>query len=144
MSQKLIRYGYKTPRGKTIRELIWEQLDDAMDALMSTGKPMWEEIGMADPDRIAETFRRYGHEQGVAQATAYVLSLFEQPDHPDIDSVRGAAVLRYKERQQLKELKTVEEVVEVVEENAARHDGGDSNEDADGADAARAGQAHEG
>jgi hypothetical protein len=116
VSNKLIKYGYRTEKGPTIRELIWQQLDDAMDKLME-GKPEKApaDLPVVDPE-VAEfvesavgKWQAYGREQGIAEATAYIIALFEQPEHPDIISVKGAAVLRYKEKQHLLELRSMED-----------------------------------
>jgi hypothetical protein len=101
VSKKLITYGHKVPHGKSIRETIWDELDDVMDLMMESGQPEWEQLpdGREDPDRIARVYQQYGKWQGIAEGICFVIALFEQPEHPDINSVKGTAVLRWEERQ---------------------------------------------
>jgi hypothetical protein len=106
MSGKLFKYGYKLPHGKTIREEIWDELDHAMDRLMDDKPRSPREmhnyempLSSEKAQAVVDQWQDYGRDQGKAEALAYVIALFERPDHPDIESVKGAAVLRYKERQ---------------------------------------------
>lgn len=112
MSGKLFKYGYKLPHGKTIREEIWDELDHAMDRLMDD-KP--QDFPFEQPDGGIEStldwknqWQDYGRDQGKAEALAYVIALFERPEHPDIESVKGAAVMRYRERQSSKAMEELE------------------------------------
>lgn len=121
MSQKLVKYGYKLPHGRSIRDMIWQELDDCMDWLM-TMKP--------EPESGIMTWCEYGKHQGKAEELAFVIALFEDPIHPDMDSVRAAAVDRYKERQELLEFKTLEEVVHHASETVIleAYDAGQASE----------------
>lgn len=135
MSQKLVKYGYKLPHGRSIRDMIWQELDDCMDWLMTMKpepEPWWLER-QPDGENIGD-FRRqwqeYGKHQGKAEELAFVIALFEDPIHPDMDSVRAAAVDRYKERQELLEFKTLEEVVHHASETVIleAYDAGQASE----------------
>lgn len=114
--------------GKSIKETIWDELDDVMDLMMESGEPdsesfddgvQYQSIRVGE---FSEAWRQYGKWQGTAEAICFVIALFENPEHPDIDSVKGTAVLRWKGRQQerIPEDKTMEDVKdEVVGETSA-------------------------
>lgn len=107
VGRRKVTYGTSVSNtGKSIQETIWQELDDVMDLMMEYrqqhgGSPMWETIGMADPDRIAQVFQEFGKWQGIAEALCLVICLFENPHHPDIESVKGEAVLRWRRRQEM-------------------------------------------
>lgn len=64
--------------GKSILDLLWEKLDNAVDDLMY------------DPNAI----RTKGYALGMAEAIACV----EDPYSQDVDDVRGEAMARWQER----------------------------------------------
>lgn len=67
--------------GPSIYDKVWERLDDIMDRLMNPGSEAED-----------------GRDPGRAEATAYIIAIFENPAAPDIQAVRAEAVRRYKER----------------------------------------------
>jgi len=67
--------------GPSIWELVWGELDDIMDRLMNPGSEAED-----------------GRDPGRAEATAYILAIFENPTKPDIQAIRAEAVRRYQER----------------------------------------------
>lgn len=109
---------------KSIQETIWDELDDVMD-LMMEGRPKTHQeidsfIEDIDWTKFQKDWQQFGKWQGIAEALCLVICLFENPHHPDIDSVKGEAVLRYKRRQEAVELNSMEEEApNVVREEAA-------------------------
>lgn len=86
--------------GKTLLEIIWEELDEVMDRLMADGVPSTDmrlSQGYGTPE-MAEAFRRWGEERGQAQGLAYALAVLTNPYHVDVDAIRAQAVARWKER----------------------------------------------
>jgi hypothetical protein len=100
--------------GKSIKETIWNELDDVMDLMMESGPPTnwrndpyWPNEDALEP--WAEKYQQFGKWQGIAEALCLVICLFEDPVHPNIDSVKGAAVVRWRERQVAAELRGINE-----------------------------------
>ena len=110
--------------GKSIQETIWDELDDVMDLMMESGPPSkWHSKDMG----IAYDWQKYGKWQGIAEALCLVICLFENPHHPDIDSVKGEAVMRYKRRQEAVQLNGMDqEAPNVVREEDADSSSSDS------------------
>ena len=114
--------------GKSIQENIWAELDDVMDLMMESGPPSkWCPTEYSDDLGIAAEWQQYGKWQGIAEALCLVICWFENPLHPDIDSVKGEAVLRYKRRQ---EAMQEEEYNVVREEDADSSSSGSESVDA--------------
>lgn len=113
--------------GKSIQETIWQELDDVMDLMMESGKPSWRsmtghilDLGDVEWDEVVAAYQDFGKWQGIAEALCLVICLFENPHHPDIGSVKGEAVLRYKRRQEAVQLNDMEqEAPDVVREEDA-------------------------
>lgn len=107
VGNRKVTYGTSVSNtGKSIQESIWEQLDDVMDLMMESGRPIFtpkanEPISVADVWNYAESCQQYGRWQGVAEALCLVICWFENPFHPDVESVKGEAVMRWKRRQEM-------------------------------------------
>lgn len=96
--------------GKSIIEIIWEELDAVMDKLMSDGEPSkvtfvrsgYESSSLAQAREEAEVWwealRSWGEERGQAQGLAYALAVLTNPYHVDVDAIRATAVQHWKER----------------------------------------------
>ena len=69
--------------GKSLLQLMWEELDTVIDRLMSG-------------DGAAED----GKDPGRAEGIAICLSILSQPYYPTIDSIREEAMARYEQRQE--------------------------------------------
>jgi hypothetical protein len=113
----MARYTEKTSgahahAGKTILEIIWEELDAIMDRLMSDGEPskatLIGELEDGATSRQAareladewwETLRAWGEERGQAQGVAYCIAVLTNPYHVDVDAIRAQAMERWQERQ---------------------------------------------
>lgn len=74
--------------GKTVLDLLWERLDAFVDELMAPAHEGGE----------LERAERKGHAYGMAEAIALV----NNPYHPDVDAVRGEAMERWEQRQELR------------------------------------------
>lgn len=72
--------------GKSVLDLLWERLDAFVDDLMSTAL-------LATP-----TEELKGRAYGMAEAIA----LITNPYHPDIEAVRGEAMGRWEQRQEVR------------------------------------------
>jgi|ERR687887_1894087 hypothetical protein len=97
--------------GKSIIEIIWEELDSIMDRLMSDGEPskssMVGDVLTVDSTKAAsdiarewwDALRLWGEERGQAQGVAYCLAVLTNPYHVDVEAIRAEAVRRWKGRQ---------------------------------------------
>lgn len=87
--------------GKSILEIIWEELDDVMDRLMDKGVPTFPSAARTPAESWrdqAEEWQLYGEERGRAQGVAYALAVLTNPYHIDVDAIRATALERWKER----------------------------------------------
>jgi hypothetical protein len=80
--------------GRSIIEIIWEDLDDVMDRLMA--EP-------TDADK--------GEALGLARALATMMNPYEK----NVDSIRGEAFERWQEREERRSRKTSSAVVELTQ-----------------------------
>jgi hypothetical protein len=77
--------------GKTIVEIMWEELDEIMDRLMEGGKP-------TGAVQLVEDWQAYGEERGQAQGVAYCLAVVTNPYDVNVDEIKKEALARWKER----------------------------------------------
>jgi len=98
LGKRRTTYGYRGPDGKSIRERIWDELDDVMDLMMACGDP--NPLDYSFLGHMKDDAKQFGKWQGIAEAMCYVICMFEDPTHPDIESVKGEAVLRWRRRQE--------------------------------------------
>lgn len=70
--------------GRSIREMIWEELDNRMDVLLGTSVLPGENTGIP----------------GEARGLAIALSLMYNPYEPSVDAIREEAMERHQARQQ--------------------------------------------
>lgn len=96
----------KSPNaGRSIMEILWEELDDIMDRLMEDGEPSVNDhlIGKYpieyDIGELQEAFKLWGEERGKAQATAYAIAIMTNPYQPSIPDIKAEAMRRWQERQ---------------------------------------------
>jgi hypothetical protein len=90
----------KSPNaGRSILEILWEELDSIMDRLMGEGKPGTSEgefgCELGDP----EQWQKYGEERGQGQGVAYCIAVMENPYAPDVPGIKVRAMNRWNERQ---------------------------------------------
>lgn len=97
--------------GKTLLEIIWEDLDRVMDLLMEEGEPskgtFVREYIATDTGLKAnewwDVLREWGEQRGQAQGLAYAIAVLTNPYHVDVDAVRTEAVARWRQRQEEQE-----------------------------------------
>lgn len=96
----------KSPNaGRSIMEILWEELDDIMDRLMEDGEPDVNEYDSGvqyqsiDVGEYTEAVKLWGEERGKAQATAYAIAIMTNPYQPSIPDIKAEAMRRWQERQ---------------------------------------------
>jgi len=82
--------------GKSILEIIWEELDSVYDQLMSEGRPrVPKQWGAQHPQEIADKQMKYGELRGQAQGLAYAIAVIQNPYDVSVPAVRHEAQRRY-------------------------------------------------
>ena len=90
--------------GRSILEILWEELDSIMDRLMEDGEPA--DVGdlgfVEDVDwrQFGEDWKSYGEERGQAQGVAYCIAVMTNPYEVDVPAIKQAAVERWNDRQE--------------------------------------------
>lgn len=85
--------------GKSILEIMWEELDEIMDRLMTDGRPEDDPaIVVLDTRGLAAEWQAYGEERGQAQGVAYCLAVLINPYAVNVDNVRSTAMERWEGR----------------------------------------------
>lgn len=89
--------------GRSIIEILWEELDSIMDRLMEDGEPDSEDFWWGHDDFNAEEHkeacREWGEERGRAQSMAYAIAVMMNPYAVDTPAVKKTAMARWEERQ---------------------------------------------
>lgn len=90
--------------GRSLLEMLWEELDVIMDKLMEEGAP--EDVPptptMENRAPLAAwrtEWLEYGETRGQAQGVAYAIAVIERPYEPDVPGIKERAVERWEERQ---------------------------------------------
>lgn len=114
--QDMARYAKENPNahvnaGKSIYDIIWEELDVVMDRIMEDGPPDKNSlVGDLEDGAMStegarelarewwEALRGWGEERGQAQGLAYVLAVMKNPYAVDVDAIREEAKHRWEER----------------------------------------------
>ena len=88
--------------GKSILDLLWEEMDDVVDLLMEEGQPeSWsgELFGMPqDEIGVVSEWQNWGEQRGRAQGLAYALAVILNPYAPDVPMIKAQAMARWEER----------------------------------------------
>jgi hypothetical protein len=85
--------------GRSISEMLWEQLDAVMETLMSEGDPYSrKEWDPDDIDAIRNQVQEYGELRGKAQGFAHAIALMYSPYDPHIDHIKELAMERWESR----------------------------------------------
>lgn len=92
-------------RGKSIIDLLWEDLDDTMDILMDTCERCERLVGAHtrtshEPEATLQLEYAVDEYRGRAQGVAYALALMSNPYLRNVDEVRKLAKERYDQRSQ--------------------------------------------
>lgn len=98
--------------GKSILEILWDELDSIVDRIMDDGEPdvdEYEESGESqrgsytplqyDIGALGTAFKEWGEQRGQAQGVAYAIALLTDPTAPDVPGVRAQAMQRWEDRQ---------------------------------------------
>jgi len=86
--------------GKSIFEIIWEEMDAVLEDIMSAEQPdTWEREDDGQESGAPDEWRVYGELRGQAQGLAYALAVLTNPYDVSVPAVRELAVKRYKQRQ---------------------------------------------
>lgn len=92
--------------GRSIIEIIWEDLDRVMDLIKADGKP-WRPtdkkrdfpLGWKDAEELIESWQDWGELRGQAQGLAYALAVLINPYKVDVPAVKKEALARWQNRQ---------------------------------------------
>lgn len=90
--------------GRSLLEILWEELDAVIDRLVADGKPAEvppvPKVGNQRPLAAwRDEWMKYGEERGQAQGLAYAIAVIMNPYSPDVPAVRRMASNRLEERQ---------------------------------------------
>lgn len=81
--------------GKSLLELLREEMDTVIDRLMSDDRPDPD----VEPDALSPSmWLEYGEERGQAQGLAYAIAVIENPYQVDVPRVKDEAMERWEER----------------------------------------------
>lgn len=95
--------------GKSVLDLLWEELDAVYDQLMEEGEPskesLAEELHLTSALSVARTLatewygvlREWGELRGQAQGLAYAIALVTNPYACDVPAVKAEARRRYED-----------------------------------------------
>jgi hypothetical protein len=97
--------------GKSILDLLWEELDEVMDLLMEQGAPdkdsLASELHLTSALSVARqlatewysTLQEWGELRGQAQGLAYAIAVLTNPYAADVPTVKKEALARWQSRQ---------------------------------------------
>lgn len=80
--------------GKSILEIIWEDLDAVYDQLVSEGAPDLVGLSASEADAALVS---YGELRGQAQGLAYAIAVIQNPYDVDVPAVKKQARQRYED-----------------------------------------------
>lgn len=88
--------------GRSIIQILWEELDSIMDRLKSDLPPDADEHYIGQDEFNTETFEedvlKYGEERGQAQGVAYAIAVINNPYDVNVSAVKAMAVERWESR----------------------------------------------
>jgi hypothetical protein len=97
--------------GMSILDILWQDLDDVMDQLMSEGAPeksslagdLFTTNSKADASALANewyaTLKEWGELRGQAQGLAFAIAVLTNPYDADVQVVKQEAKQRWEKRQ---------------------------------------------
>lgn len=94
-------------KGRSIIEILWEELDAIVDRLHADGEPAKNpgrldtrfEADEALLSDLLDDWKAWGEERGKAQGVAYALAVMINPYEPNIEAIRQRSIERRKERE---------------------------------------------
>ena len=99
MTPKAKKEGSLLNAGRSISEMLWEELDRVMDILMVEGEPAkW--TGSEDSEDVgtASEWLQWGEQRGQAQGVAYAIALMYSPYAPNVPHIKELAMERWESR----------------------------------------------
>lgn len=98
--------------GRSLLEILWEELDSIVDSLMSKGSPStwYDEVGREcvsvdhfrtygkDEELISDDpseFQQWAEWRGQAQGVAYAIAVITSPYAPNVPAIREEAMQRW-------------------------------------------------
>lgn len=96
--------------GMSVLDILWQELDDAMDLLMDQGAPEKEAMGAEFGDNntraqahgLADewfgTLKEWGELRGQAQGLAFAIAILTNPYAADVPAVKKEAMARWEKR----------------------------------------------
>jgi hypothetical protein len=85
--------------GRSILEILTEEMDAIMDRLMAEGDPP---MPVTPSVEVLADWQAWGEERGRAQGVAYALAVLTNPYAPSVPAQRSAAAARWRERQEVR------------------------------------------
>lgn len=90
--------------GRSLIEILWEELDSIMDRLMDDGAPEPPRnhnapLSAKEAKEFCNSFAEWGEERGQAQGVAYALAIMLNPYQPNVPGVKAEAMERWEARQ---------------------------------------------
>jgi hypothetical protein len=79
--------------GKSILDILWEELDSVFDQLMEEGEPDVDPT--KQPSTAATRYREWGELRGQAQGLAYAIAVMTNPYEVDVPAIKVQVRERY-------------------------------------------------
>jgi hypothetical protein len=89
--------GLAVPKGPTIIEIIWAEMDAAYERLIADGEPDNAQYS-TNQAAWAVDYQRYGEQRGQCQGLAYALAVLHNPYRPNVGEIKAEAKRRHEER----------------------------------------------
>jgi len=85
--------------GRSLLEILWEELDSIIDQLMSEDEPdkPKEDLPSIAIGVLCEGYKMWGELRGQAQGVAYAIAVITDPYSPNVPAVREQAMQRWEE-----------------------------------------------
>jgi hypothetical protein len=87
--------------GKSILDILWDELDSIVDRIMEEGAPEKWIDDNPEPNEVGVVaeWQAYGEQRGQAQGVAYAIALLTDPQDVSVPAVRAQAMQRWEDRQ---------------------------------------------
>lgn len=89
--------GHETPRARTLLEMLWDDLDAKLDALLADGGEPEAEYGprTGGLKGLMEQCAEWGRQQGRCEGLAYAIAVITNPYRPNVPAVKEEAMRRW-------------------------------------------------